>query len=89
MPEATGADKVDQAEFELVRHGKGQAAGLSRAEVVLRDDPVGEVIRHAEEADLTIIGVQRETRRKKYFGRFAFEVVGRTQSAVMLISRRG
>jgi len=89
MPQATSDDEREEAQSLLSRYADGEAPGLGRAEVVLSDDPLAVIVEHTAASDLTIIGVQRETRRRKYFGRFALQVVSRSKTAVMLISRRG
>lgn len=82
-------DERWRAEENLRRHAEQEAPGMGLIEIVESDDPVGEVVRRCADHDLTVIGVQRETRRRKYFGSFALQVVQGTEAAVMLISRRG
>jgi amino acid transporter len=89
LPQQTSSEDRKRAQAALRRCVDGEAPDIGRAEVVLSDDPIGEVAARTSEADLTIIGVQRETKRRKYFGQFALEVVRRTEGAVMLVSRRG
>jgi len=76
-------------EEELERVAMGEAPGFGKVRIIRSDNAIGEVISQTEDADLTIIGVQRMGKRKKHFGRFAMQVVQETTQAVMLISRRG
>ncbi|MCA8918318.1 MAG: amino acid permease [Planctomycetes bacterium] len=76
-------------EEELERVAMGEAPGFGRVRIIRSNNAISEVISQCEDADLTIIGVQRMGKRKKHFGRFAMRVVQETTSAVMLISRRG
>ena len=76
-------------EEELERVAMGEAPGFGKVRIVRSDNAIGEVISQCEDADLTIIGVQRMGKRKKHFGRFAMQVVQATTSATILISRRG
>ncbi|MCB9895364.1 MAG: amino acid permease [Planctomycetes bacterium] len=76
-------------EEELERVAMSEAPGFGKVRIVRSDNPIDEVARQCEQADLTIIGVQRMGKRKKHFGRFAMAIVQKTTHAVMLISRRG
>ena len=76
-------------EEELERVAMSEAPGFGKVRIIRSDKPIDEVARQCDQADLTIIGVQRMGKRKKHFGRFAMVIVQKTTHAVMLISRRG
>ena len=76
-------------EEELERIAMSEAPGFGKVRIIRSNNAIDEVVRQCEQADLTIIGVQRMGKRNKHFGRFAMQIVQKTTHAVMLISRRG
>ena len=76
-------------EEELERVAMSEAPGFGRVRIIRSNNAIEQVAKQCEQADLTIIGVQRIGKRKKHFGRFAMQIVQKTTHAVMLISRRG
>lgn len=89
MPLGTPDGEIRRIERELDQFARSEAPGFGRARVLRSDDAAAEVVRECAGSDLTIIGVQRLSRRKKLFGPFAMKVVAETQGALLLISRRG
>lgn len=78
---------VREATREL-RYIASEEAGESAVVVVERDaDVVGCITRHAAEADLVVLGLQRIGRRRRVFGSLPIHLSHHSEAAILMISR--
>jgi hypothetical protein len=91
VPSATTEASLRRAQRALTRLTEGRSQGDAHAEVVRSDAPLEEILTHAADADLMILGLQRVSRQEKMFGTFARELAARAapSCALLMISRRG
>ncbi len=89
LPTTATADDVRRARRELRNLWGGEIREGCTVDVVQSDDPLETIAHRAEQADLLILGIQRVGRRKKLFGQFTRQLVGRTSCPILLMSRRG
>ena len=78
-----------EAKRRLKRIAEEEVRGAAEIEIAASDTPAEEVTRHAAESDLVILGLRREHRRRKSFGDVALRIARNTDSAIIMISRRG
>ena len=84
----TEAQKAE-AEHELTRMVQDEVQGPFEATVVLSDEVGGTITQYAAESDLVILGINRIHRRKKIFGNIALAIARNTDTAIVILSRRG
>ncbi|MEM6688322.1 MAG: amino acid permease [Planctomycetota bacterium] len=63
-------------------------SGTSRCVLLRSEDPIETIVREAADADLLILGVQRDGKGRKLFGRFTRHISRQTQCPLMTISHR-
>ncbi len=74
--------------MDLSRLIREEVPGEGRAVIETNTDVAGVVARHAEEADLAVLGLQRLNHPRKVFSKVALCVAGRASSEITMISRR-
>ncbi len=89
LPANTARGVAERARHELVQLARDEAPGAAAADLVYSDDVAAEVARRAAECDLVVLGLQRISRRQKIFGEVSLRVARDTNTAVLMISRRG
>ena len=85
------ASKADQRAMKkhLTKLSGDLAPGISTAEILLSDHPVDSVVDQAGTADLLLLGVTRQGRKRKLFGYFTLAIAKKTDCPLMVISARG
>jgi APA family basic amino acid/polyamine antiporter len=89
LPENTPEESVIQSRNWLRHLAEDERATDARIVVIRSDRPADEIIRHAEETDLLILGLQRKGRRRKVFGDMALQIARRTSCGLILVNRKG
>jgi hypothetical protein len=89
MRPGDSADDVRRAERGLARLARDEAPVPSEARIVRGDDPAAGIAEHAADHDLVVLGVQRESRRRKTLGPVVLRIARETDRPLILISRRG
>lgn len=87
LPAASSDAECERARRDLVHFAQDEVSGVVEVEVVRDDRVQEEVVRRAVEFDLLVLGLQRQSRRKRVFGRVALEVVRNTSCATVMIGR--
>ncbi|MCA9263136.1 MAG: amino acid permease [Planctomycetales bacterium] len=64
------------------------ARGSALAKVVRSDDPLRAIVTEAGLNDLLVLGIQRQGRKSKSFGKFTVQVASRVSCPILIISRR-
>ncbi len=80
---------VLRARQELLRLARDEVPGSSSAVVVRSNDVAREVGSRADECDLTVLGLQRISRRRKIFGDVTLRVAQESARPLLIISRKG
>lgn len=88
LPESAEVAEVRRAKRDLDRMAHDNFAGRSEQVVARSDDPV-DFVAKAAEGQLVILGVQRIGPRRKLFGHFTRKIARKTDSPLIVISRRG
>ncbi len=78
------ADAVRQAEYGLAK--LADTMGSPKTELRIAEDVVGEVVAAASEADLVLLGLRREGRRR-LFSEVSLRIAGSTSGATLMLSR--
>lgn len=89
LPSGVGQDDLRRATRELSRLAHDYVRQRSEVQVLQSDDPLATVAERASESDLLILGVQREGKHMKLFGRFTRQIAARTACPIIVLSRRG
>ncbi len=89
MPESTSDAEVRKARRELARTARDHSFANATTAVELSNRSVQAVATQAAAHDLTVLGVQRVSRRSKLFGSFSLELARLTDCPLIFISRRG
>jgi len=89
LPESARPGQIDHAQEELRRFAADEVRHDFDVEIVATSDVAGEIARHAKEYDLVILGLQRVSRRHKFFGDVAMTIARTTDTPLIMISRRG
>lgn len=87
LPTDTDAHTRRRAKRELRGLARDEASSFSQASVVLRDNIVDEVVKHARENDLLILGLQRLGRHHTVFGKTVLEIAQGTKCPLLMIAR--
>jgi APA family basic amino acid/polyamine antiporter len=85
----TSADELARRQRELRNIAVDLWPDEPRAIVTIGESAVDTIAEYARETDLIVLGVQRVSRRQKFFGRFALQVARKTTCPLLLICRRG
>jgi nucleotide-binding universal stress UspA family protein len=88
VPAHTSREALARSEQELVRFAREEGGEGSTAQVVRSDNVVDEIGRHALDADLIILGLQRRSPRKRVFGDVSVSVAKNTNCGIVMILRR-
>lgn len=89
LPGSTTKRELEASKYQLFQFAHDEARGHTEAIVVASDDVAGEITQRAAECDLVILGLQRVSRRHKFFGDVAMSIARNTECALIMISRRG
>ena len=89
LPTATSADDERKARKALHRLAQDEVRHKCDADVVLSDDPLSTIVERASNADLVIMGVQRQGRNRKLFGQFTRQFAQRSACPMIVMSRKG
>jgi len=89
VPESTSDRDVRRLERNLRRLGRDEVDGSKDWKVVLRDDLIAEVAEQSADADLLILGLHRDSRRQRIFGRAMLEIADATRCPLLMISQTG
>ena len=73
---------------DLERLAWDEAAEAAHAELAISDDIVGQVVRHAEDTDLLILGFHRSGRRRAVFSSLMLKIARATTCPLVMISHR-
>lgn len=86
LPANASSVDVRRARAVLNRIVQDKAPG-SACEVTLSDSVLDEITRHAADADLAILGLQRISRRRRAFGDLAVRIARETSCATVMLSQ--
>ena len=89
VPERTTDASIDRARRALELLAADEDPGNFTVTVMRSDDPLGCVLEQAKEHDLIVLGSQRKGRFEKQLGQFALDVASGTDTALLIISRKG
>ena len=91
LPASATDVALARAKVELLELAHDELGRWHTVEVVAvaASDAAKEIARQADEHDLVLLGLQRVNRRHKLFGSVALEIARTTDTALILISRRG
>ena len=89
LPSGATAEELRRAKRHLGTIAADETRHHCQVEVVQSDDTLAAVAERAEGADLLILGVQRQGRRKKLFGGFIRGLAQRTGCPMIVVSRSG
>ncbi len=88
IPALSTAGRIERAQRELRALARDESAGPHEVVVDRSDDPIDSIVRRASAADLVVLGTPRRGRDTPELGRLALEVARRTDTPMILISRR-
>ena len=89
VAERTTDASVDRAKRALELLAADEDPGKFTVNVVRRSDPLACVLEQAKDHDLIILGSQRRGRFEKQLGQFALDVAKGSNTALLIISRKG
>ena len=89
LPTGTPPQRFVRAQREMQVLARDEAPGAHDVVVVQAEDMTSELARRAGEHDLLVLGMQRESRRRKFLGDLAVQLAQATDCPLLLISRRG
>lgn len=88
LPEDSSWQKTDKARKALFQIAEDQVPhGQFKVLVVKSNNVSEELISHANESDLMIVGLQRFSRRHKEFGKLPLYIAEQTKCPILMISR--
>lgn len=88
LPEDTTWQKTDKSRKALFQIAEDQVPhGQFKVVVVKNNNVSEEIISHAEQCDLMIVGLQRFGRRRKEFGKLPLYIAQQTKCPLLMISR--
>ncbi len=88
VPEDATWQKTDKSRKALFQIAEDQVPNGQFKVVVVKSNNVSEeIISHAEESDLMIVGLQRFGRRRKEFGKLPLYIAQQTKCPLLMISR--
>jgi len=89
LPEDAAWQKIDHSRKMLFQIAEDQVPhGQFKVQIVKNNNVSEEIISHAEESDLMILGLQRFSRRRKEFGKLPLYIAQQTKCPMLMISRR-
>jgi nucleotide-binding universal stress UspA family protein len=88
LPKTASDELCREALGSLERTAEDETRQKPSVEVIRSDDVVGAVSETLTSADLVVLGLQRQGRRK-LFGSVPLRIAERTEAATLMISRRG
>ncbi len=88
LPENTPEETLPRTRKWLQHLAEDEQAAGSHIEVIRSDRPVQEIVRHAAETDLMILGLQRKGRRRKVFGEVVLQIARSTSCGLILVNRK-
>ncbi|MCK5391720.1 MAG: amino acid permease [Deltaproteobacteria bacterium] len=89
LPEDATWQKTDKARKALFQIAEDQVPhGQFKVMVVKNNNVSEEIISHAENSDLMIVGLQRFSRRQKEFGKLPLYIAQETNCPLLMISRK-
>jgi amino acid transporter len=88
LPESADAQACTRARKELARIARDEAPGHARVLVVQNNNLEGEIIGHAAQSDLVVLGLHRPNRRQTGFGRLVPRIARETPCPMLMISHR-
>ena len=86
LPEGSSQAEIARATREVARIARDKAPGSSY-EVVLNNSVSDGIRHHAENSDLTVLGLQRIDRRRSAFGDLAVQIARDTSCATIMLSQ--
>jgi len=89
LPPDAPPERLREERRRLMHLAEEEVRGAAEISVEVSDDPAAALTRHAAESDLVVLGLRREHRRAKSFGDVALRIARETESAIIMISRRG
>ncbi len=88
VPEDASWQKTDKARKGLFHMAEDLVpSGQFKVQVVKNNNVSEEIIAHANESDLMIVGLQRFSRRRKEFGKLPLYIAQQTKCPMLMISR--
>jgi basic amino acid/polyamine antiporter, APA family len=87
LPSNTSEENLKKNQKNLTRFSGRIIPGKSDAKIVLSDDVKGELIRHAKEHDLLIMGLGKPGPNQKAFGDIVLELAKKTDVGLIFISK--
>lgn len=89
LPEDASWQNTDKARKALFQIAEDQVPNGQFKVVVVKNNNVSEeIISHAKESDLMILGLQRFSRRRKEFGKLPLYIAEQTTCPLLMISRK-
>jgi amino acid transporter len=88
VPESATERDMERARISLARIARDEAPQCGEILVERSDQPSEVIARYAQQSDLVILGLRRESRQQKSFGEIGLRVAEHTSGAVIMISRR-
>ncbi|UCH26519.1 MAG: amino acid permease [Trueperaceae bacterium] len=89
VPTRTTSASVNRARRALEFLAEDEESGTWTVDVLRSDHALDAVAERAQESDLVVLGLQRAGRREKMLGKFARTIARYTDTALIMISRRG
>lgn len=89
LPENTPEETLPRSRRWLQDLAEDEHAAGARIVVVRSNQPVEEIVRHAADTDLMILGLQRQGRHRKVFGEVVLQIARRTSCGLILVNRKG
>ena len=89
LPEPANQETCEKTQEDLSRVAQDEVSCHHQIKVIRANDVAEAITRHAADADLMILGLQRFNRRHKMFGEVTLRVARDTQCGMIMISRRG
>jgi nucleotide-binding universal stress UspA family protein len=88
LSEHTAQSAMRKARLQLNRLAREEIGGRAQVQVVQSQKVADEIIGHAKEADLVILGLRRTGHGRRIFGDIILRVIGETKCAIIMINRQ-
>lgn len=89
LPQDTPEASLPRHRTRLQHLAEDEHAAGARIVVARSNQPVDEILYHAAETDLMILGLQRHGRRQKLFGETVLHIARNTGCGLILVNRKG
>lgn len=89
LPQDTPKASLPRYRIWLQHLAEDEHAAGARIMVVRSAQPINEILNHAAQADLMILGLQRHGRRQKVFGETVLHIARNTECGLILVNRKG